>query len=317
MKENENKAWDIIPDIHGQTGKLKRLLAKLGYDDDSGIYRHPERRVLFLGDFIDRGPDPRGVLQIVRGMVEAGEAVALMGNHELNALHFHTNGPDGKPLREHSKNKVGQHSATLTQFIDMRDEWAEWLAWLTTLRVTFETPEFRAVHACWDEGARGVINGSSLADPDFLLATGTKGTPQYRAMERLLKGPEIDLPEGVTFIDKDGHERDNMRVCWWGLEGEELAFADLVMPPGAETPEGVVAREHLRGVPSYPSDEKPVVFGHYWLPWRGQTGPLAENILCMDYSAGKEGPLVACRWNGSLGNAEYIVGVSDAEGAQP
>ena len=66
----------------------------MGYEETNGVLRHPEgRRAVFLGDFIDRGPEIRRTHEIVRGMVEAGSALAVMGNHELNALHFTTPDP--------------------------------------------------------------------------------------------------------------------------------------------------------------------------------------------------------------------------------
>ena len=49
-------AYDIIGDIHGCAKTLSVLLDKLGYVLESGIYRHPIRQVIFLGDFVDRGP---------------------------------------------------------------------------------------------------------------------------------------------------------------------------------------------------------------------------------------------------------------------
>jgi len=136
------KKWDIIGDIHGQSAKLEGLLAKLGYHESGGVYRHPQRRVLFLGDYIDRGPDVRRVLQIVRAMVEAGEAVALAGNHEVNAVHYHTAGPNGQPLRPHSEEKAAQHAATLEQFADCPEEWNEWLGWFSKLPLFFETEDY-------------------------------------------------------------------------------------------------------------------------------------------------------------------------------
>ena len=84
--------FDVIPDIHGQADKLKSALGNLGYRERNGAWRHsdPTRHVVFLGDFIDRGPDNREVIRIVRSMLDAGIASAVMGNHELNAIHFHT-----------------------------------------------------------------------------------------------------------------------------------------------------------------------------------------------------------------------------------
>ena len=80
---------DLIGDIHGHADKLEELLIKLGYSNKSGLYAHPNRKALFVGDFIDRGPKIRETLAIVKAMVESGNAIALMGNHEYNALCFH------------------------------------------------------------------------------------------------------------------------------------------------------------------------------------------------------------------------------------
>ena len=77
--------YDLIGDIHGHAAELRQLLEKLGYSQHGGIYLHPDRKVIFLGDFIDRGPQIREALGIVRVMVESGSALAVMGNHELNA----------------------------------------------------------------------------------------------------------------------------------------------------------------------------------------------------------------------------------------
>ena len=74
---------DLIGDIHGHADALQRLLKQLGYAKHKGIYRHPDRQAIFLGDFIDRGPQIREILEIVRPMVDAGSASAVMGKLEL------------------------------------------------------------------------------------------------------------------------------------------------------------------------------------------------------------------------------------------
>ena len=91
-----NEKYDIVGDIHGHANKLQRLLQRLGYEERDGIYRHASRQLVFVGDLIDRGPEIRRTLQIVRAMVDAGTARAVMGNHELNALLYHTKGSDGE-----------------------------------------------------------------------------------------------------------------------------------------------------------------------------------------------------------------------------
>ncbi|WP_326810479.1 polynucleotide kinase-phosphatase [Streptomyces scopuliridis] len=71
--------FDIIGDIHGCRSELETLLGKLGYEDGA----HPEgRTAVFVGDLVDRGPDSPGVLRRVMGMVAAGTALCVPGNHE-------------------------------------------------------------------------------------------------------------------------------------------------------------------------------------------------------------------------------------------
>ena len=61
-------SYDIIGDIHGCGDTLTCLLTKLGYArDDKSVFRHPDRTAIFLGDFVDRGPQQREVISIGGG----------------------------------------------------------------------------------------------------------------------------------------------------------------------------------------------------------------------------------------------------------
>lgn len=290
---------DIIPDIHGQLAKLQDLLRILGYREENGVWSHPERKVLFLGDYIDRGPQVRETLRLVRRMVEAGHAVALMGNHELNAVAFHTSGPDGYPLRAHSPQNLAQHRATLEDFAGRKNELADALEWFKGLPMFLELEGLRAAHACWSETDIAVLKDRSLRDREFLLAAMTrKDSPEHRAVENVLKGPEIRLPGGMTHKTDDGKTRTEMRVRWWGLDGGAKILGEIAMPPGKETSREIIPAESLAESPNLELGGKPVFFGHYWLPPEAPKEPLAPGICCLDFSAGKTGPLVAYRWDG-------------------
>jgi polynucleotide kinase-phosphatase len=85
--------FDVIGDVHGCRAELEDLLTRLGYAierDDAGRAvgaSHPGgRRVVFLGDLVDRGPDTPGVLRLAMGMVAEGTALAVCGNHEQKLL---------------------------------------------------------------------------------------------------------------------------------------------------------------------------------------------------------------------------------------
>ena len=106
--------FHIIGDIHGHADKLKALLRKLGYEQRQGAWRHPAASALFVGDFIDRGPCQLETLDIVRRMVDAGSARAVMGNHEFNAIAWHTPDPDtaGAYLRPRHGTKARKTAAS-------------------------------------------------------------------------------------------------------------------------------------------------------------------------------------------------------------
>ena len=92
-RTDERGPFDVIGDVHGCRSELETLLGRLGYElvrDEQGRAvdaRHPEqRRVVFLGDLIDRGPDVVGVLRLAMGMVASGSALAVPGNHEAKLV---------------------------------------------------------------------------------------------------------------------------------------------------------------------------------------------------------------------------------------
>jgi protein phosphatase len=89
---HEAGPFDVIGDIHGCRAELELLLAGLGYEisrDDAGRAAGAHcagRRAVFVGDLVDRGPDTPGVLRLVMGMVAAGDAFCVPGNHEDKLL---------------------------------------------------------------------------------------------------------------------------------------------------------------------------------------------------------------------------------------
>ena len=99
------QGYDLVGDILGHADALHRLLRELNYAEIEGVFQHPEKQMIFVGDFIDRGPRQREVLRIARSMCEAGVASAVMGNHEFNAIGWATQNKDGGFLRSHSKKK--------------------------------------------------------------------------------------------------------------------------------------------------------------------------------------------------------------------
>ena len=286
---------DIIGDIHGHADELVELLNKLGYEKEDGVYRHSSRKVLFVGDYIDRGPKIKETLEIIRAMVDSGNAIALMGNHEYNALCFHFQETEGGHLRKHLIKNIIQHYETLKQFQNKQKEYEEYLEWFKTLPLFYETETFRAVHACWDddniEYLRKTLIDGRLTD-HLLLQSVKKGTHLNKAIEETLKGREMKMPPGLFFADKDGTERNEIRIKWWENPAE-MTYKSISIEPLDNLPELPIDIANLNTTNFYSVEDKKVFFGHYWL--KGEPSLYKQNICCLDYSVAKQGKLVAYR----------------------
>jgi hypothetical protein len=104
-QREDSGPFDIIGDVHGCAGELEKLLAKLGYAVSwrgepslpSVVVSAPHgRRVVFVGDLVDRGPRAPDALRIVMSMVEAGVALVVPGNHDVKFQRW-LDGKDVKP----------------------------------------------------------------------------------------------------------------------------------------------------------------------------------------------------------------------------
>jgi hypothetical protein len=305
--------YDIIGDIHGHAQPLNALLKTLGYITHEGVYSHPEnRQVIFLGDFIDRGPHILETLFIAKSMVDAGTALVVMGNHEFNALAYHTKHPTAdRYLRVHSEKNQKQHQATLDALND--SQLADYLTWFATLPTHLDLGSLRIVHACWDQAQLDYITHTFANhegfDASLLTAASNPGDPLFHAIETVLKGPEAPLPRGLSYQDKEGNVRYRVRIKWYEpFDGQTIA--QYMMPP--KTPPDADLNTLLKlpahsNAQGYPASDPPVFVGHYWMP-SNSPAPLAPNVTCVDYSVAKHGLLVAYRFNGesTLDATNYV-----------
>ncbi len=303
---------DLIGDIHGHADKLEEILAIMGYVKEGGVYQHPaKRKLVFLGDYIDRGPQIRETLQIVKSMCDAGHALAIMGNHEFNAICFHTKDKvKGGFYRKHSVVEIDQHIETLRQFRNYTQEWEQvYLPWFHTLPLYLEQDDFRAVHACWDDAHINwletnsiyeEIKGQKRISEKVLAQYAAKESPVYEVLEELLKGKEFDLPTGQEFVDKDGTTRKSARIKWFHPVDERKYHKDVFLGIGEEFGELVLDESIHAALHRYDAD-KSVFFGHYWL--KGKPTDAFAKSICLDYSVAKDGHLVAYR----LDSKEFVI----------
>ena len=311
---------DFIGDIHGHCDELCALLKKLGYVESSGAFRYPggERSVVFLGDYVDRGPNVREAIRVVRAMRDAGSAIALMGNHEFNMLSFwQRNGAGGghflrrmkdSYLREHTFNKVAIHSRTVTAFVGHKPEFEEAVAFIKTLPFYLEDDLFRAQHACFDTDAVAALRREGIrcfADGNFdeLIARANDEDCEFpdtlfRPLSTLLKGPEMNLPAGAHFTDAEGVRRVKTRIAWW-VNPANASFRELSFQPGVSMDVNADVPPEVRARNFYGEDERPVFFGHYWL--NGLPKLIRDNVCCLDFSVAGyrgDGRLAAYRFDG-------------------
>lgn len=320
---------DVVGDVHGELDALCSLLARLGYDTDGR--HHRDRRLVFVGDLCDRGPDSPGVIRLVQGLVESGRAQLVAGNHELNLL---------RGERKHGNHWFYGHTydAAHPEFGQcaalFKSARAPTLAFLRSLPVALERPDLRVVHAAWVDEAidrcRAIDRTLDVAYLDFdseLRETATfKALEADRAAEEARLGPALRDPDAapssaVLGAYDECHQMGNpIRVITSGIE--------------RETQRPFHAAGKWRWVNRVAwwrnyAGEVPVLFGHYWrwhdpashqelssgephLFFDDPVGPamaVDHQAFCIDFSvgsryrqrgAGQEGPfhgrLAAMRW---------------------
>lgn len=301
IKECSAQGYDLIGDVHGCGLALKLLLARLGYSKKKGVYCHPTRKVVFLGDIIDRGPRIREALHLVRDMVEAGHAHIVMGNHEYNYLSYCTSGESVHMpyLREHTTRHQRILQETLTQLANYPADQKDFYQWMMALPVFLEFEKFRVVHACWDNNIIQKMldtTGSNIIDTEFLYHSAVKDTFEWTVMDRLLRGTQIRLPNNETMTCRDGYVRHFFRTKFWQKNPElyrEVVFQPDPLPKNMLN--RLLSEQELENLYYYGPEEKTLFLGHYWC--EGTPAPLTDNIACLDYSAVKFGKLVAYRYD--------------------
>jgi hypothetical protein len=215
---------DIIGDIHGEIDALENLLGHLGYSEH-GV--HPDgRRLVFVGDLTDRGPDSPTVVEIVKSFVEAGRAQCVMGNHEFNILlgqRKHDNhwffGEEWS--LDYTDEPTPAKLADDTIRTSVTD-------FFKSLPLALERDDVRVVHACWDDSmvdkARDSKDAEALHDEhrkQIYIAHEKSNLDEIgRGLEHQNRNPVKVITSGkeerveIPF-EASGKLRYEDRIHWW------------------------------------------------------------------------------------------------------
>lgn len=275
---------DVIGDVHGESRLLQDLLSTLGYRQVQGVWQHPERQVVFVGDLIDKGPDAAGVLVMIKSMVDVGSARVVVGNHELNLLRsVYEEALDLRSadfadalmacLLNHS---FYDYPRLAEAFVDQPDLLAELFGWLQQQPLWLDQPGFRAVHACWDDEAIQCLQQAgirSLSDA-ALDSCIQKHNPVYYALDLVVAGCQ-HTP--LAHPDKRGFRTRRQRVRWWPEPLEDYESFELPLK---------------REIAPVQQASAPVFFGHYSLRQTAGLQLVSEQQVCTDFGVAYGGPLV-------------------------
>jgi hypothetical protein len=222
------------------------LLRHLGYRDSG---QHPEgRRLVFVGDLTDRGPDSPAVVNLVQRLVEAGRAQCILGNHEVNLLRGEHKAGNHWFFGEVESMGHGVGHDYPSVLLEGDAERRRMLDFFASLPVALAHDELRVVHACWDEARVELLRDKTLSEymggiervPESgrvrelfdALRPGihdeTAGAPAFHEelatlqetrqmrhpLKVLISGPERQVPSRQPFF-AGGTWRFVERAPWW------------------------------------------------------------------------------------------------------
>ncbi|WP_413479590.1 metallophosphoesterase [Vibrio hibernica] len=292
--KNTYKQAFFIGDIHGQSHKLEQLLKREDLLND----KDQTKIIIFIGDLIDNrdNVDHIAVLERVKSLVDQNRAICIMGNHEFNAVGWCTQLANGEYAR--SRNKTSnqqQHHVFLDEVTQDSAAHLAWVEWFKTLPLFVDLGTVTAIHAYWNDvlinELKPYLTETNALKSEHWENAFDPNHPLYGLCEKLLKGPEIDLPDGVHFLDKHGTKRTQTRIAWWIPKEQVTSFTELGgMLSNIENTDTPVEDKHLI---YHLEPQKPVVVGHYTLKSTNTPKALSEKVACVDFSGYKQdNPLV-------------------------
>ena len=299
---------DIVGDIHGEFDALCALLDSLGYDEQ-GV--HVDGRTLvFVGDFCDRGPNSPAVFALVQRLVDAGNAVAVLGNHEINLL------------RDDAKSGAGwffdarweRDQENYAPFArPTQAERADILDWLAQLPIALERDDLRIVHAAWQDEQISAVRAQPLGAVSQAFGEWEERAQQAAQATDVRQRMDAEQRAWGGNLEDKAHQPPFLHALAEHGVHQQMSNPIKVLTLGVER-QGAVPffssgkwrfAERVTWWDTY-DHPTPVVVGHYWRrlhavdrealgkgdpdlfaaihphSWHGQRG----NVMCVDFSVG-------------------------------
>jgi len=296
-------AYDIVGDIHGHGNLLEKLLLKLGYSKRSGVFIHPKRKVIFCGDFIDRGSQNIKAVDIVMKMCENGEAFAIPGNHDLAYVQYHTKLP-GSDQMIIPKNPAYDRMFfnTAIEFNQAPDFKAQYIDWIKELPLFIENEYFAVYHGFRSE------NYSALLTQDNEIMNFNAALLNFEKYRLAIDLISKSVSAWVAYREHDIKKVERIRIKWWKNKKCVESLDDLFMSKSNQNKITLVDSELNTNHNFYPylTHEKPLFLGHFCI--REKHGIVQPNICIIDLCVIKTGRLAAYRFDGeSILQKEKIV----------
>jgi hypothetical protein len=293
--------FDIIGDIHGHASLLKKLLKALDYQKGPSGYFHATRKAIFVGDFINRGPEIRQTIQIIRSMAENGNAFTILGNHEVNAILYNLKDEQKVPILKKESIRSLSVKETMLEFRDFQEEWKGHLKWMRTLPFYLEFENLRVVHASWIDQNIEILKNeapSGKKSKKFFLKLVTEPkTPLSQAVLQTIRGIHHVLPPDIAICDNRRKVHHFYSMRWWD-DPTGLTFQQNSIHNKFTLPQYTIPPE-IAPVPTpYPQSAPPVFFGHYCR--RSSPYIFKDNVCCVDGCVNIKRRLTAYRWDGEI-----------------
>ncbi len=290
--------YDIIGDIHGYYDLLVAMLKELGYSKNGKSYRNENRKIIFTGDYINRGPEILRTVRLIREMVDNGDALAILGNHEFNAILYSTLDQSGKYFRKHLARYKLPLMKTLDEYSSIPDEYKDTIKWFRKLPLYIDLGDIRIVHGSWNQDNINIFEEYKAGEHKLkrsLLKEYFVNPQLNKAINELVKGVEFQLPKDIIIKDSKGISRRNFRVKWWDT-AEGKTFKDISFSDRFSLPNYTIPKEILPDIKEYPDNLPPVFFGHFCLEKEHLI--IKNNLCCVDRCVVRSQTLTSYRWSG-------------------